>query len=133
MKALLDAEKLKLGVHIRKMNSPGTPVYRYGENLWPAGTVLLASLLATRLVHFYLGAVVLAAGMYWWIAKVMPKVREGVHDRTAALVLQDERMFDALWIKGALSLHATLPDGTEQMATRRTDWRSFINALPGDL
>ena len=28
LRELLDADKAKLGVHIRKMNTPGTPVYR---------------------------------------------------------------------------------------------------------
>ncbi len=32
---MLDAEQVKLGVSLRRMNSPGSPVYRTWENVWP--------------------------------------------------------------------------------------------------
>jgi hypothetical protein len=60
LQALMDLELVKLGIHIRKMNSPGSPVYRYGENIIPAGLILTSSFLATALIHFYVGAAVLA-------------------------------------------------------------------------
>lgn len=130
MKYLLDADRLKLGVHIRKMNSPGSPVYRYAENLWPAGTILAASFAATSLVHFYLGGVVLAAGCWWWIARVQPKIKDGVFERASGWVLQSESHFDLMWSKGLISLYAELPDGTKRAATRKDDWRGFIRAMP---
>jgi hypothetical protein len=132
LKTLLADERVKLGVHIRKMNSPGSPVYRYGENVLPAGAVLVGSFAATVLLHFYLGAAVLALGCWWWLGKVQPKVRDGVYERSAAWALADERNFDALWAKGVLSLYAKLPDGRELAATRRDDWRAFAQALPLD-
>lgn len=130
MKYLLDAERLKLGVHIRKMNSPGSPVYRYAENLWPAGGILVASFAATSLVHFYLGGVVLAAGCWWWIARVQPKIKDGVFERASGWVLQSDSHFDLMWSKGLISLYAELPDGTKRAATRKDDWRAFIRAMP---
>jgi hypothetical protein len=130
LRALLGAERVKLGVHIRKMNSPGSPVYHAGENVWPAAIVLVGSFAATALVHFYLGAAVLAVGCWWWLGKVQPRVRDGVYDRTAAWALADERNFDALWAKGVLSLYAKLPDGRELAATRRDDWRRFTLMVP---
>ena len=129
LRHLLDAERVKLGVHIRRMNSPGSPVYRYGENIWPAALILAASFACTASVHFYLGAAVLAAGCWWWLARVQPRVRDGVFDRTAAFVLASEANMDLLWARGALSLYARLPDGTERAATRRDDWRAFVRAL----
>ena len=48
LKALLDRDQVKLGVHIRKMNSPGTPVYRAIENVVPAGAILVAVWLAQQ-------------------------------------------------------------------------------------
>ena len=65
LRDLLASGQMKLGVHVRKMNSPGSPVYRYAENLWPAGTILVTSFGATALVHFYLGGAVLVAGCAW--------------------------------------------------------------------
>ncbi|PZW41060.1 hypothetical protein C8P66_12247 [Humitalea rosea] len=127
---LLDRERIKLGVHIRKMNSPGSPVYRYAENIWPVAAILGLSFAATSLVHFYLGAVLLAAGCYWWIAKVQPDIKDGVFDRASAWALQSETHFDALWSQGVLSLFAELPDGTKLAATRKENWRSFIRDLP---
>jgi hypothetical protein len=132
MRALLDAQRLKLGVHIRKMNSPGSPVYRYGENVWPAGLILVSSFAATAWVHFYLGAAVLAVGCWWWLAKVQPRVKDGVFDRTSAWALQSDDHFDALWAKGVLSLYAPLPDGRQLAATRRDDWRSFVRTIAGE-
>ena len=129
MRGLLDSQRLKLGVHIRKMNSPGSPVYRYGENIWPAALVLFSSFAATALVHFYLGGVILLAGCWWWLAKVQPKVKDGVFDRTAAWAMQSDEHFDALWAKGVLSLFAELPDGRKFAATRRDDWRSFVRLV----
>lgn len=129
MKALLDTQQLKLGVHIRKMNSPGSPVYRSGENIWPAALILLSSFAGTALIHWYVGAVLLGAGCWWWLMKVQPKVKDGVFDRSSAFALASEDHFDALWAKGVLSLYAKLPDGREFAATRRDDWRSFVRLV----
>lgn len=126
LKALLDADAVKLGVHIRRMNSPGSPVYRTWENVWPATLILVASFGATALVHFYLGAAVLAVGAWWWLAKVHPRVKDGVFDRTAAYALAREANMDALWAQGVLSLYAKLPDGRELAAARRERWREFV-------
>ncbi|NKC32682.1 hypothetical protein [Falsiroseomonas selenitidurans] len=129
LRGLLAAEHVKLGVHIRKMNSPGSPVYRYWENIWPAGTILAASFAGTALVHFYLGGAILAAGCWWWLAKAHPRIRDGVFERTTAWALQSEAHFDALWAKGVLSLHAELPDGRKFAAARRDDWRGFVRLV----
>jgi hypothetical protein len=132
LRALLEADKVKLGVHIRRMNSPGSPVYRAAENVTPAAIVLVSSFVSTVLVHFYLGAAVLAVGCWWWMARVMPRVRDAVFDRTAALVLSDPAQFDFWWSRGVLSLFARLPNGEERAATRRDDWRAFVRDLPDD-
>ncbi|WP_051212893.1 hypothetical protein [Rubritepida flocculans] len=132
LRDLLDQGRVKLGVHIRKMNSPGSPVYRYGENIWPAALILTSSFLATALVHFYLGAAVLAVGCWWWIAKVLPRVKDGVFDRSAAYALADPARFDLLWSRGVLSLYAKLPDGAERVATRRDDWRAYVRSFHED-
>jgi len=129
MRDLLDQGRLKLGVHIRKMNSPGSPVYRYGENIWPAATILVSSFAATAAIHFYLGAAILAVGCWWWLTKIQPRIKDGVFDRTSAWVLQSDDHFDALWAKGVLSLFAELPDGRKVAATRRDDWRSFVRLV----
>ena len=133
LRTLLDGNKAKLGVHIRKMNSPGSPVYRAAENVVPALAVLIGSFAMTALVHFYLGAAVLAVGCWWWLAKHMPRVRDAVFDRTAALVLADEKAFDLWWASGALSLYARTPDGTGLAAHRRDDWRAGVRGLPPEL
>jgi hypothetical protein len=129
MKGQMDAGLLRLGVHIRKMNSPGSPVYRAGENIWPAAAILVGSFASTVLIHFYLGAAILAVGCWWWLTKVQPKVRDGVFERTSGWALQSDDHFDALWAKGVLSLYAELPDGRKFAATRRDDWRSFVRLL----
>jgi hypothetical protein len=129
MRALLDAQQLKLGVHIRKMNSPGSPVYRTWENVWPASLVLVSSFAGTALVHLYVGGIVLLAGLSWWLAKVQPRVKDGVFDRTMLWSLQSDAHFDGLWAKGVLSLYAELPDGRKLAATRRDDWRGFVRLV----
>ena len=90
LRALLKAGRVKLGVHIRKMNSPGSPVYRSLENVLPAAAILTAAFAATKLVHFYLGAAVLAVACWWWLTRWLPKVKDGVFERTSALVLLDD-------------------------------------------
>jgi hypothetical protein len=130
LRGLLQSGRVKLGVHIRKMNSPGSPVYRSLENVLPAAAILVASFAATRLVHFYLGAAVLAAACWWWLTRWMPKVKDGVFDRTSALVLSGEDAFDFWWSRGVLSLYAKLPDGEERAAARRDDWRAWVRAIP---
>lgn len=133
LRALLAGDQAKLGVHIRRMNTAGSPVYRATEAVLPAAAILLSSFAGTVLVHFYLGAVVLAIGCGWWLTRHLPRMKEAVFDRTAALVLSDERQFDYWWSQGVLSLYARLPDGTERAATRRDDWRAWVRALPGSL
>ncbi|WP_137126263.1 hypothetical protein [Roseomonas sp. HF4] len=141
LKALMDAEHVRLGINIRRMNSPGSPVYRSWENVWPAAIVLATSFVALKwggapLVALgvreggaWAGTIVLGIGCWWWIAKVMPKVKDGVFDRSAAFALQSPAHFDALWAKGVLSLYAKLPDGTERAATQRDSWRGFVTAI----
>jgi hypothetical protein len=129
LRSLLDRKAMRLGVHIRKMNSPGSPVYQYTENVWPAAVVLFGSFAATALLHWYAGAALLAAGCWWWLAKVQPKIRDGVFDRTSGFALQSEAHFDALWAKGVLSLFAELPDGRKLAAARRDDWRAFVRLV----
>jgi hypothetical protein len=129
MRGLLDRQQLKLGVHIRKMNSPGSPVYRYAENVWPAALILVGSFGATALIHFYLGGAILAVGCWWWLTKVQPRIKSEVFDRTSAWVLQSDDHFDALWAKGVLSLYAELPDRRRLAATRRDDWRAFVRTV----
>ncbi|WP_043361180.1 hypothetical protein [Belnapia sp. F-4-1] len=133
LRTLMAAGQVKLGVHIRRMNSPGSPVYRTMENVAPAAAILALSFGSTVLVHFYLGAVVLAAGCWWWLAKQLPRVKDGVFDRTAALVLSDEKQFDFWWSQGVLSLYARLADGDERAATSRQNWRDWVRALPEGL
>lgn len=129
LKTLLDSQAVKLGVHIRKMNSPGSPVYRYWENIWPAGSILVSSFAATAMVHYYLGGAVLLAGCAWWLGRVQPRIKDGVFERTSAWVLQSEVHFDALWAKGVLSLYGELPDGRKLAATHRDDWRAFARRM----
>jgi hypothetical protein len=129
LKQLLDAQQVKLGVHIRKMNSPGSPVYRTWENVWPAALVLGASFAGTAAVHFYLGGVILLGGCWWWLAKVQPRVKDGVFERTSLWALQSDAHFDGLWAKGVLSLYAELPDGRKLAATWRDDWRAFARQV----
>jgi hypothetical protein len=129
LRAQLDAGQVRLGVHIRKMNSPGSPVYRYWENIWPAASILTASFAGTALVHWYLGAALLVAGCAWWLGRVQPRIKDGVFERTAAFALHSDQNFDALWAKGVLSLYAKLPGGRELAATRRDDWHAFVRQV----
>ena len=132
LKALLAGGGMRLGIAVRPMNSPGSPVYRTAENVWPPALVLGASLLGTWAVHYYLGFAVLALGCWYWLSKIQPRISNEVYDRTAALVLEDLSAFDGLWRKGVLSLIVTLPDGSQQVATRRDDWRAFVRHFSGD-
>lgn len=132
LRGLLAKERVKLGVDIRKMNSPGSPVYRTMENVLPAGAILLVSFIATKLVNYWLGLALLLVGCWWWLTRIMPKVKDGVFDRTSALVLASEENFDFWWARGVLSLYARLPDGEERAATRRDDWRAWVRAIPDD-
>ncbi|WP_338665859.1 hypothetical protein VQH23_11905 [Pararoseomonas sp. SCSIO 73927] len=130
LRDLLNRERVKLGINIRQMNAPGSPVYRTWENVTVPAILLGASLLATMFIHTWVGFAILVAGAAWWILKVLPKVRDGVFDRSAAFALSSEAAFDALWAKGVLSLYARMPDGTERAAAKRQDWRAFVRALP---
>jgi len=129
LRGQIAAERVQLGIHIRKMNTRGSPVYRYGENLvWPVG-MLAAAILGMKLVNIHVGMLLLVAGMGWWLWKVQPRVKAGVFQRSADLALSDERLFDGLWAKGALTLYTKLPDGSARAATRKDDWRAFTRAM----
>jgi hypothetical protein len=129
LQELIRLDRVKLGVHIRKMNTPGSPVYRPLETLWMPVLILVVSFLGARIANVHVGALLLVAGIAWWLLKVQPKVKDGVFARTSELAFSDERLFDGLWAKGALTLHATLPDGTARAATRKNDWRGFVREI----
>ena len=129
VKELLDQGQVKLGINIRQMNAPGSPVYRTWENITVPSLLLATSLLATMYVHTWIGFAILAGGAAWWILKVLPGIRDGVFDRSAAFALSSEAAFDALWARGVLSLYARMPDGTERAAAKRQDWRAFVRSL----
>ncbi|MFC0389219.1 hypothetical protein [Muricoccus vinaceus] len=131
LRGLLNEQKVKLGINIRQMNAPGSPVYRSLENVTIPAILLAVSFLATLYIHTWVGFAILAAGTTWWILKVLPKVRDGVFDRSAAFALSSEAAFDALWARGVLSLYARMPDGTERAAAKQEDWRAFVRELPG--
>jgi hypothetical protein len=131
LREAIDAGQVRLGVHIRRMNSPGSPVYNAVENLLPAILVLGASFLGSALVHWYLGAALLGLGCWWWLRKVQPTVRDAVYQRTALYALSDVQRFDALWGKGMLTLFVRFPGGEERVATRVDSWRYFVRCLPG--
>ncbi len=129
LKVLLDADAVKLGVHIRRANSPGSPVYQTWENVWPAGSIVAVSFAATVTVHHYLGFAVLIAGGFWWLWKLHPVIKDGVFDRTAGYILAGERNMDNLWGRGWLTLYAKLDDGREMVATQRDGWRAFVGRV----
>ena len=130
LRGLLDEQRVKLGINIRQMNAPGSPVYRSLENVTVPAVLLVVSFIATLYIHTWVGFAILAAGTAWWILKVLPKVRDGVFDRSAAFALSSEAAFDALWARGVLSLYARMPDGSERAAAKREDWRAFVRELP---
>lgn len=130
LRELLNREQVKLGINIRQMNAPGSPVYQAWENVTVPAILLVSSLLATMYIHTWVGFAILAVGAAWWILKVLPKIRDGVFDRSAAFALSSEAAFDALWARGVLSLYARMPDGTERAAAKRQDWRAFVRELP---
>lgn len=129
LQELVRQDKVQLGVHVRKMNVSGSPVYRASETLaWPIG-ILVAFVLVTMAVNIHVGAAVLAAGMGWWLWKVQPRIKAAVFERTTLLAFSDERLFDGLWAKGVLTLYAKLEDGSARAATRKDDWRAFTRAM----
>lgn len=124
----IESKRLQLGVHIRKMNTPGSPVYRYSENIvWPLGLVTVA-ILGMLLANVHVGMALMSAGIVWWLWKVHPRVKDAVFERSAVFALSDERIFDGLWAKGALTLYVERPDGQRHAATRKHDWRAFVRA-----
>jgi len=122
-------EKVRLGVDIRRMNAVGSPVYRAREALTMPILILVVFFLAARFINIHVGALLMVAGIAWWLLKVQPRMKEGVFQRTAALAFSDERLFDGLWAKGILTLYAEWPDGSARAATRKDDWRAFVRML----
>jgi len=129
LRRLLDEGQVTLGVLIRKMNTPGTPVYSHVENILPAAAILLASFAAAVAVHRWLGGALLLAGSAWWWFRVRPEIRDAVMERTTAHVLAEERNFDVQWARGTITLFARMPDGTERIARKRDDWRGFVRSF----
>ncbi|MCI0756716.1 hypothetical protein [Teichococcus vastitatis] len=122
----IDTKRIQLGIHIRKMNTPGSPVYRYSENIpWPFALITVA-IGGMLLVNIHVGMALMSAGIVWWLWKVQPRVKDKVFHRSAALALSDERLFDGLWAKGALTLYVERPNGERHAATRKHDWRAFV-------
>jgi hypothetical protein len=124
LRGLVDAERLRIGVNIRMMNSPGSPAFRRQESAIPIVAGIALSLGATSLAGWWLGAVVITGFCVLWFRFLYPKVRDRVFDRTTALALRSSRDFTALWQRGALSLHTD----TEQCLSPRGDWITFVAA-----
>ena len=132
LRALLDSGTVTLGVLMRRMNSPGSPVYSHGENIIPAAAVLSVSFTAAAVLHHLAGAALLGLGCAWWWWRVRPQIRAAVHARTRAHVLEDPRQMDVQWARGAITLFARMPDGSERLARRRDDWRAYVRSFHPD-
>lgn len=122
-------EKVRLGVDIRRMNAVGSPAYRATEALTMPVIILVGFFLAARFVSIHVGALLMVAGIAWWLLKVQPRMKERVFQRTADLAFSDERLFDGLWAKGILTLYAERPGRQARAATRKDDWRAFVRML----
>ncbi|MDQ1080881.1 hypothetical protein [Pseudoroseomonas cervicalis] len=129
LRELIRQDRIQLGVDIRKMNMPGSPAYRPFETLAVPAAILVVSFLGAVLANIHVGAVLLAAGMAFWLIKVQPRVKEAVYARTAELALSREALFDGLWAKGALTLHTWMPDGSPRMANRKNEWRDLVRLV----
>lgn len=129
LRELIRQDRIQLGVDIRKMNMPGSPAYRPFETLAVPITILVVSFLGAKYASIHVGAALLAAGMAFWLFKVQPRVKEAVYARTSELALSREALFDGLWAKGALTLHAWLPDGSSRMANRKNNWRDLVRLV----
>ncbi len=120
--AQVRADRVQIGVDIRRMNSPGSPVFSTLENVGPVGLGLIAVFAAHAIFGVWGGVVVLAVFLALWVGLILPRVRSRIYDRTFAMALQDESRFTLLWAWGAVFLHR---DGVFCRAPQG-DWREFV-------
>lgn len=122
-----DAERdraVEIGVELRPLNQPDSPVYSMWENALPA-FVLAAFVI---LVWFFAGWVwalaAAASGVILLVTVVNMLVMTRLRRRALALALADEAGWSSLWEMGVLSLRLPGQKNSE-CSGADGDWRGF--------
>src|SRR3546814_8101114 len=95
---------IDIGVELRPLNRPGSPVYSMWENATPA-FVLAGGVIAVWVFAGWIWALsALASGVILMLSVVNMLVMTRVRRRTLRLALADAAGWNALWDEGVLSL-----------------------------
>ncbi len=119
------ADRVQIGVDIRRMNSQGSPVFNLAENTVPVLLALVLTFALHAAFSMWAGAAVLVVFLAVWIGVILPRIRSRVYDRTLAMAMRDERHFTVLWAWGAVFLHR---DGAF-CHSPKGDWAQFVQTV----
>lgn len=122
--------RVEIGVELRPLNQPGSPVYSQWENATPTFVLAGAVVVVWAFAGWIWAASAAASGVILMLTVVNMAVMTRVRRRAMALALSDESGWAALWRQGVLSLR--LPGRRDSECSGPDgDWRAFtIRHLP---
>ena len=122
--------RVDVGVDLRPLNRPGSPVYVMWKNAAPTFGLAAIVVVVWLAADWIWAMAALASGVILLLTVVNMMVMTRVRRRALALALNDVAGWSSLWDQGVLSLRLPAEKGSECLSPHG-DWRGFaIRNLP---
>lgn len=116
--------KVEIGTELRALNKPGSPIFKWSENLLPWVAFVALTLVGLKMAG-WIGAVAVAAGMTVLMMTTFSfLVLSRVRKRAKDYALSGRVGFETLWNGGGLTLRLT-GDAASEINSPDDDWQTF--------
>lgn len=121
------AREIEIGVDLRRLNRPDSPVFARWDNALPGFALVAAVLLAFVLGGWVWALAIAASGLILLATVVNLLVMTRLRTRALRMALADAEGWQRLWDLGGLTLR--LPGRPESECAAPEDWRTLARRL----
>jgi hypothetical protein len=118
-------KQVDIGVNLRRLNKPGSPVFNTMENGLPLLIILFGVVAAVIAGGILWGLAILASGVILFLTVINIWVMDRLRRRTMQQALSGLTDWQSLWDLGGLSLRLLSDRAVESDSAAEDDWRGF--------
>jgi len=115
---------VEIGVNLRDLNKPGSPVYRMLDNGCPMFVIAVAVIASWIWGNWMLALAMTASGVILLLTSINILVMLRLRNRALAFALSGPDGWEELWGRGGLTLRLT-GDEASQIESPAGDWQAF--------